>query len=195
VSFSKEGPNGTRLTHLLRPNPTRPDRVILATPPTTDWDTTSNQGLSAFATDASEVESLAGGDAESVQGDDRDEVASIASNNVPAALRVAVPGYAPRANSEVGYEDEADMSGDDSWVSLHESVASLTLAPGEDPDKTLRTGRPAAIRDLSRESSRSPSRRPHARPKRRAVRPVTRTQAAPAEGGVRVGSLWEYLFA
>jgi hypothetical protein len=180
---------------LLRPNPTRPDRTVLATPPTTDWDTASNTGLSAFATDASEVESLAGGDAISVQDDDRDEVASVTSNNAPAALRTAVPGYAPRANSEVHYEDEADLSGDDSWVSLHESVASLSLVPGEGPDKTLRTGRPAAIRDLSRESSRSPSRRPHARPKRRSVRPMARAQTAPVEGGVRVGSLWEYLFA
>ncbi|KAG8754412.1 hypothetical protein FRC12_011195 [Ceratobasidium sp. 428] len=185
----KEAPDGTRLTHLLRPNPTRPDRAILATPPTTDWDTASATGLSAFATDASEVESLAGGDIDSVQGDDRDEVES---SNIPTALRPAIPGYVPA--SEVGYEDEADMSGDDGWISLHESVASLSLAPDADPG-TLRTGRPAAIRDLSRESSRSPSRRPHSRPKRRSVRPITRAQTAPMEGSVRSGSLWEYLFA
>ncbi|KAG8725061.1 hypothetical protein FRC09_009335 [Ceratobasidium sp. 395] len=189
VSFSKEAPDGTRLTHLLRPNPTRPDRTTLATPPTTDWDTASATGLSAFATDASEVESLAGGDIDSVQGDDRDEVES---SNIPTALRPAIPGYVPA--SEVGYEDEADMSGDDGWISLHESVASLSLAPDADPG-TLRTGRPAAIRDLSRESSRSPSRRPHSRPKRRSVRPITRAQTAPVEGSVRSGSLWEYLFA
>ncbi|KAG9127520.1 hypothetical protein FRC07_012807 [Ceratobasidium sp. 392] len=191
VSFSKEAPDGTRLTHLLRPNPTRPDRATLATPPTTDWDTASATGLSAFATDASELESLASGDADSVQGDDQDEVDP--PNSIPAALRPAVPGYVPA--SEVGYEDEADMSGDDSWVSLHESVASLSLAPDADPDRTLRAGRPAAIRDLSRESSRSPSRRPHSRPKRRPVRPITRAQTAPVEGSVRAGSLWEYLFA
>ncbi|KAG8735987.1 hypothetical protein FRC10_009937 [Ceratobasidium sp. 414] len=191
VSFSKEAPDGTRLTHLLRPNPTRPDRAVLATPPTTDWDTASATGLSAFATDASEVESLAGGDVDSIQGDNQDEVES--SNNIPEALRPAVPGYVPA--SEVGYEDEADMSGDDGWVSLHESVASLSLAPDADPDRTLRTGRPTTIRELSRESSRSPSRRPHSRPKRRLVRPIARTQTAPIDGNARAGSLWEYLFA
>ncbi|KAG8694533.1 hypothetical protein FRC08_008417 [Ceratobasidium sp. 394] len=186
----KEAPDSTRLTHLLRPNPTRPDRAVLATPPTTDWDTASTTGLSAFATDASEVESLAGGDVDSVQGDDQDDGLS---KDIPAVLRPAVPGYIPA--SEVGYDDEADMSGDDGWVSLHESMASLSLPPDANPDSTLRAGRPTAIRELSRESSRSPSRRPHSRPKRRPVRPITRAQTAPVGGNTRAGSLWEYLFA
>ncbi|QRV79428.1 hypothetical protein RhiJN_07443 [Ceratobasidium sp. AG-Ba] len=194
VSFSKEGPDGTRLTHLLRPNPTRPDRAVLATPPTTDWDTASATGLSAFATDASEVESLAGADIDSVRGDDQDEADSVAlSNDVPPALRVAVPGYVPAPDT--GYDDDADMSGDDGWVSLHESVASLSLAPEADPDRTLRTGRPTAIRELSRESSRSPSRRPNSRPKRRPVRPIVRAYSAPVGSDARTGSLWDYLFA
>ncbi|EUC64382.1 hypothetical protein RSOL_440420 [Rhizoctonia solani AG-3 Rhs1AP] len=196
VSFSKEEPDGTRLTHLLRPNPTRPDRMTLATPPTTDWDTASATGFSAFATDASEVESLA--DHEPIQDDDRAELSSIASvDDVQPVIRVAVPGFRARSNSEAGYEHEGDDSGDDTWVSLHHSVASLSLVTEEDPDSTARTGRPAIVRDLSRESSRSPSRRPHARPKRRAVRPIQRAHTAPVVGqkGTNAGSLWEYLFA
>ncbi|CAE6419530.1 unnamed protein product [Rhizoctonia solani] len=198
VSFSKEEPDGTRLTHLLRPNPTRPDRMSLATPPTTDWDTSSATGFSAFATDASEVESLADVDHELIQDDERAELSSIAStDDIPPALRVAVPGFRARSNSEAGYEHEGDESGDDTWVSLHHSVASLTLVTEEDPDRTARTGRPAIVRDLSRESSRSPSRRPHARSKRRAVRPIQRAHTVPIvdQKSTNVGSLWEYLFA
>ncbi|CAE6434569.1 unnamed protein product [Rhizoctonia solani] len=198
VSFSKEEPDGTRLTHLLRPNPTRPDRMTLATPPTTDWDTSSATGLSAFATDVSEVESLADVDHELIQDDDRAELSSIASvDDTPPALRVAVPGFRARSHSEAGYEHEGDESGDDTWVSLHHSVASLSLVTEEDPDTTARTGRPAIVRDLSRESSRSPSRRPHARPKRRVVRPIQRAHTTPVVGqvGTNAGSLWEYLFA
>ncbi|KAF8678345.1 hypothetical protein RHS04_05541 [Rhizoctonia solani] len=198
VSFSKEEPDGTRLTHLLRPNSTRPDRMTLATPPTTDWDTSSATGFSAFATDASEAESLADGDNESIQDDDRTELSSIASvDEVPPPLRVAVPGFRARSNSEAGYEHEGDESGDDTWVSLHHSVASLSLVAEEDPDRTVRTGRPTIVRELSRESSRSPSRRPHARPKRRAVRPIQRAHTVPitTQKDTNAGSLWEYLFA
>ncbi|CAE6416035.1 hypothetical protein ACGC1H_007189 [Rhizoctonia solani] len=196
VSFSKEEPDGTRLTHLLRPNPTRPDRMTLATPPTTDWDTSSATGFSAFATDASEVESLA--DHEPIQDDDQAELSSIASvDDVQPVIRVAVPGFRARSNSEAGYEHEGDDSGDDTWVSLHHSVASLSLVTEEGPDSTARTGRPAIVRDLSRESSRSPSRRPNARPKRRAVRPIQRAHTTPVVGrkGTNAGLLWEYLFA
>ncbi|KAJ1304423.1 hypothetical protein OPQ81_005571 [Rhizoctonia solani] len=198
VSFSKEGPDGTRLTHLLRPNPTRPDRMTLATPPTTDWDTSSATGFSAFATDASEIESVADVDNQSIQDDDRAELSSIASaDDIPPPLRVAVPGFRARSNSEAGYEHEGDDSGDDTWVSLRHSVASLSLVTEEHPDRTARTGRPAIVRDLSRESSRSPSRRPHARPKRRPVRPLQRTQIASSasQKDMNAGSLWEYLFA
>ncbi|ELU39324.1 hypothetical protein AG1IA_06649 [Rhizoctonia solani AG-1 IA] len=194
----KEEPDGTRLTHLLRPNSTRPDRMTLATPPTTDWDTSSATGFSAFATDASEAESLADGDNESIQDDDRTELSSIASvDEVPPPLRVAVPGFRARSNSEAGYEHEGDESGDDTWVSLHHSVASLSLVAEEDPDRTVRTGRPTIVRELSRESSRSPSRRPHARPKRRAVRPIQRAHTVPitTQKDTNAGSLWEYLFA
>ncbi|CUA74454.1 hypothetical protein RSOLAG22IIIB_05564 [Rhizoctonia solani] len=198
VSFSKEESDGTRLTHLLRPNPTRPDRMTLATPPTTDWDTSSATGFSAFATDASEVESIADVDHELIQDDDRAELSSIASvDDTPPALRVAVPGFHAHSTSEAGYEHEGDESGDDTWVSLHHSVASLTLVTEEDPDRVARIGRPAIVRDLSRESSRSPSRRPPARPKRRAVRPIQRAHSAPIadQKGANAGSLWEYLFA
>ncbi|KAH7339467.1 hypothetical protein B0J17DRAFT_361412 [Rhizoctonia solani] len=198
VSFSKEEPDGTRLTHLLRPNPTRPDRMTLATPPTTDWDTSSATGFSAFATDASEVESLVDVDNQLTQDDDRAELSSIASaDDIPPPLRVAVPGFRARSNSEAGYEHEGDESGDDTWVSLHHSIASLALVTEEDPDRTARTGRPAIVRDLSRESSRSPSRRPHARAKRRAVRPIQRAHTAPVvdQKSTNSGSLWEYLFA
>ncbi|KAF8608704.1 hypothetical protein BDV93DRAFT_206127 [Ceratobasidium sp. AG-I] len=190
VSFSKEEPDGARLTHLLRPNPTRPDRSLLATPPTTDWDTASATGFSAFATDASEVESVGGHDNESIHGDNESVVST---DNVPAVPRVVMP----LNSGEPGYDDEADLSGEDSWVALGESVASLTLT-ADDAETTLRTGRPAAIRDLSRESSRSPSRRPHARPKRRAVRPANRVVSAPVvfeADNARAGSLWDYLFA
>ncbi|QRW21367.1 hypothetical protein RhiXN_06356 [Rhizoctonia solani] len=96
------------------------------------------------------------------------------SRRSPTSVRVAVPGFRARSNSEAGYEHEGDESGDDTWVSLHHSVASLSLVAEEDPDRTVRTGRPTIVRELSRESSRSPSRRPHARPKRRAVRPIQR---------------------
>ncbi|KAG8714038.1 hypothetical protein FRC11_010098 [Ceratobasidium sp. 423] len=198
VSFSKEEPDGTRLTHLLRPNPTRPDRMTLATPPTTDWDTSSAAGFSAFATDASEIESLADIDNEPIQDDERAELSSIASvDEIPPALRVAVLGFRARSNSEAGYEHEGEESGDDTWVSLHQSVASLSLITEEVPDRTARTGRPAIVRDLSRGSSRSPSRRPHARPKRRAARPIQRAHTAPVVGqkNMNAGSLWEYLFA
>ncbi|CAE7226147.1 unnamed protein product [Rhizoctonia solani] len=198
VSFSKEEPDGTRLTHLLRPNPTRPDRMALATPPTTDWDTSSATGFSAFATDASEVESLADVDNKSIQDDDRAELSSIASaDDIPPMSRVAVPGFRARSNSEGGYEHEGDESGDDTWVSLRHSVASLSLVTEEDPDGISRTGRPAIVRDLSRESSRSPSRRPNARPKRRTVRPIQRAHTAPVVGhkGANTGSLWEHIFA
>lgn len=194
VSFSKEETDGTRLTHLLRPNPTRPDHMTLATPPTTDWDTSSAAGFSNFATDASEVESLADVDQEPVQEDDRAELSSIASvDETPPTLLVAVPGF----HSEADYDHEGDESGDDTWVSLHHSVASLSLVVEEDADRAVRTGRPAIVRDLSRESSRSPSRRPHARPKRRAVRPIQRAHTTPVVGqkDTNAGSLWEYLFA
>lgn len=197
MGLGKEGLDGTRFTHLLRPNPTRPDRMILATPPTTDWDTASATGLSAFATDTSEIESLAGVDNESLRGE-RVELESIASeDDIPPAFRVAVPGFRARSNSEAGYENEGAESGDDGWVSLHESVASLSLSlvPEEGPGGTMRVGRPAVIRELSRESSRSPSRRPNARPKRRAVRPVNRAHnVARVSQSAQAGSLWEYIF-
>jgi hypothetical protein len=198
LQSGKEEPDGTRLTHLLRPSPTRPDRMTLVTPPTTDWDTASATGFSAFATDASEVESLADADNERIQDDDHAELSSIASvDDVPPPLMVAVPGFRARSNSEAGYEHEGDESGDDTWVSLHHSVASLSLVTEEDPDRTARTGRPAIIRELSRESSRSPSRRPHARPKRRVVRPIQRAHTAPivSQKDTNPSSLWEYLFA
>lgn len=185
VSFSK-GDNNNRLTYLLRPNVTRPDRRVPAgidTPPTTDIDYSSVTDIetdsnidSDFVSDRdldSDIESSNG----NVQGSHKLDAISERSSNAPSSPQLS-PTRDEDSWSLVGDVDadvESSNEGD-----LERGIEGLTLsqtaaqnAEEEDPDKTVEVN-PATIRSLHRPYPPSATRR------------VIRSSSSPSRSPLRV---------
>ncbi|KAI0786696.1 hypothetical protein C8Q75DRAFT_263047 [Abortiporus biennis] len=205
VSFSKEDLNGHRLTHLLRPNVTRPDYLALRpleTPPTTD---TELSGLEF----ASESDFASDRDTNSETGVDSEvERGGVALSDIAESLPTSpmiLPSAPPppdvldEAWSVIGGESDIDNEAGDE---LAYSVESLSLQ-GQDVEgrrlprmevryrqSPLRTSS-ANIWERSRRSASSPSRSPARRMPPRAY------HATPSNAGGRPAkgtSFYDYLF-
>ncbi|KAI0329710.1 hypothetical protein GY45DRAFT_1252279 [Cubamyces sp. BRFM 1775] len=219
VSFSKDV-SGQRLTYLLRPNVTRPNRLaspILDTPPVTDMSELSGH---EFDTESDFVSDRDLSDAEGalprpgalrplgaiVEGDSD---ASLPASPMVGAV-YARPSIPPMASldsdgwSVIGGSDaEGDLSapeGEDG-AEIESGVAALSLNDAEmDVDRTLVTdvrrrqgpeGLRSRLLDRQRRSASSPSRSPARRTPRRG-----RQRGEPVRmDGVERKSFYDYLFA
>lgn len=202
VSFSKDT-SGQRLTHLLRPNVTRPDhtaRASVATPPVTDLSASDISSDFEFSQSDRELES-------DVERPRRGGLEAITEASVPSSP--AVVPLAPIVDdgwSVVGGESDREGEADDSGVEdLSRPMDALSLAGHQDPDRTpLAAYR--AFRSVTSSwaspghrarsgSSPSPARRAS---RRAAARKVgvqkVRKDAGTAAAG-KPKSFYEYLFA
>ncbi|KAH6913862.1 hypothetical protein BKA70DRAFT_646795 [Coprinopsis sp. MPI-PUGE-AT-0042] len=175
VSFSK-GDDDNRLTYLLRPNVTRPDRRApagLDTPPTTDIDYSSVTDIETESNIDSDFVSDRDLDSDIEGSNANNNLDSISerSSNAPTSPQVS-PTRTDDSWSLVGDAD-ADVESSNEFDIEH-GIESLTLSQSgegeEDPDKTVEVN-PATIRSLHRpyplnatrrviRSSSSPSRSP-----------------------------------
>ncbi|TFK53654.1 hypothetical protein OE88DRAFT_1696678 [Heliocybe sulcata] len=200
VSFSKYT-SGQRLTHLLRPNVTRPDHVAKAcmdTPPVTDL--SASDISSDFEFSHSDRDSVADSD---VEGDH-------ARQGLEAITEASAPGSPAIVALEPIMDDGWSVIGGDSdreadievEQDLSNSVQSLSLDV-EDPDRTPIAVRTRAFRSVASSwsspghrarsgSSPSPARRERRRVvTRKVVNKVTREM----DGAGRHKSLYDYVFS
>ncbi|KII92524.1 hypothetical protein PLICRDRAFT_102894 [Plicaturopsis crispa FD-325 SS-3] len=192
VSFSKDH-EGRRLTYLLRPNVTRPDRraqASLDTPPPTDL----SESDPAYSSDA-----LSEDDLVSAMGDD-----TLSAIDEQASL----PPSSPRVHAHAGSDDAWSIVGDsDADESEHEAAplpvdaatASADVPTAEQTADVDATPRPLRHRDTLRTWARdraqsSPSRSPARRAPRRKPR-AERTIVVNPDTSGEPKSFYEYLFS
>ncbi|EAU91729.2 hypothetical protein CC1G_04497 [Coprinopsis cinerea okayama7 len=208
VSFSK-GEAGNRLTYLLRPNVTRPDRRApagLDTPPATDIDYSSNPDIDTDSNIDSDFISDRDLDSD-VEGAERagstnilDSISEREGSLPPDSPHLSPTQDGDEAWSLIG-ETEADVESSNELEVVEAGVEQLSISQTageseideEDPDKTFTADNiPQAIRPLHRpyplgasprrviRSSSSPSRSP-IRERRRVLGPVMPLTDTPAK--------------
>ncbi|KAI0302740.1 hypothetical protein BC826DRAFT_986029 [Russula brevipes] len=201
VSFSKDTPTH-RLTHILRPNATRPDpaaRAALATPPTTDGDLSS---LSSYDSDV--LSSLS--DVPSI-----DDTSDPRAPAHPRRLHESVPLSDIASDVDADIETGSALGGDGGWAGdgdghghgdLEQAIGAMSLASDDEaPLPAPPLARGAAYRTRATvwdphhrgRSGSSPSRSPARRKPRRPLGRATAKNAGDAAGGRRE-SFYDFLF-
>ena len=191
---------GYRLTHLIRPNVTRPDHrapTALDTPPVTDIDHSSHPGSETdFLSDISErgadsdVDTSLGVIARYIQGGNLSDVADIDDST-------SEPGYVAVKLSSLNVGSQEFVTVDLEHLSKDGVDSSSKLIPQHPP---VRYGQPGSARqriwDRSTSSpSRSPSKRmPSRRPAARRYYEAPRATVA-ALGSTKPQSLYDYLYS
>lgn len=191
-----------RLTYLLRPNVTRPDRhaaSTLYTPPVTDLDYTSHEHESDVISEApSDISDIDIGSDTGLGGED-DALSAIDEGSVAPGPAESVQDY-DESWSIVG-DTDAEFEGDESASEiLAQSIDSLSiqdpvLSPELTADATFRA-RHSPLRSQVWEhrqgrSASSPSRSPSRRP----VRRIPPRLEPPVNKALHTKSFYDYLYA
>ncbi|KAH8994745.1 hypothetical protein EDB86DRAFT_2925544 [Lactarius hatsudake] len=205
VSFSKDTPTH-RLTHILRPNVTRPDpatRATLATPPPTDLDFSS---LSDQPSSLSDVQSIDGASdvlSEADFASDPESPTHLQRRRVPLSDIASDADADAETGSPLGSGTDADADGGGGGASdLEQAAEALSLANDDDETPraaprfttTYRTRARVWDHHCRGRSGSSPSRSPARRkPPRRPLGRVA-VPKKPATDGDRRESFYDYLF-
>ncbi|KAH9036722.1 hypothetical protein EDB83DRAFT_2507711 [Lactarius deliciosus] len=210
VSFSKDTPTH-RLTHILRPNVTRPDpatRATLATPPPTDLDFSLSSHDSDQPSSLSDVQSIDGAS------DVLSEADFASDPESPMRLqrrRVPLSDIASDADADAetgsplgsGTDADADVAGGGGAASDLEQAEALSLANDDDETPraaprfttTYRTRARVWDHHCRGRSGSSPSRSPARRkPPRRPLGRVAVSKKPTNDDGDRRESFYDYLF-
>jgi hypothetical protein len=183
-----------RLTHILRPNATRPDpatRTALATPPTTDADFSS---LSSFDSDIHSIDGNSEVLSESDFVSEGDDVESAARGQRRVTTSV-LSDIASDVDADVETSSAIDGNGGGD-SDLERATEALSLVnDDETPRPPLRVRAAVWDRRHHTRSGSSPSRSPARRkPRRPSGWAIATTKLANRDNGSRRDSFYNYLF-